>query len=116
MYLPSSFNKLIELAVARRYIKKYNLDDFLEIGNDEELPEQTDDEPTHHTRADIIHDEDDDELEHRPPDPDDDEDLEEDDYGNSPSPDKADHLGEGYFDNGEGDYDDFADVAGGDDD
>ena len=115
MYLPSSFNKLI-VAAARRNIKKYNLDEFLEIGNEEELPDQADDEPTRPNRADIIRDEDDDELEHRPADPDEDEDLDEDDYGNPPSPDKADHLGEGYFDNGEGDYDDYADVAGGDDD
>ena len=48
-------------------------------------------------RGGIIRDEDDDELEHRPPDPDEDKDLEEDDYGNPPSPNKADHLGEDYF-------------------
>jgi len=85
LYLPSSFKKLI-IAVARRHIKKYNLDDFLEAGNDEELLDQTDDEPTRPTRADIIRDEDDDELEQRLPDPDADEDLEEDDYGNLPVP------------------------------
>ena len=99
-------------------IKKYNLDDFLELGNDEELLDQSDDEPTRPTRADIIRDEDDDELEQRPPDPDADEDLEEDDYGTPPAPlslDRNDCLGEDYFDNGEGDYDDFADIGGGDD-
>ena len=113
---PCQLSTLIP-AVAKRQIKKYNLDDFLEVGNDEELLDQTDDEHTRPTRADIIRDVDDDELEHRPPDPDADEDLEEDDYGNLLLPAvAADFAGGAYFDNGEGDFDDYAEAGGGDDD
>jgi hypothetical protein len=62
-------------------MKKYNLDDFLEDSNEDDIPEQTDDEPRGSNKADIIRNEDDDELEPPAPDPDADEDLDEDDYG-----------------------------------
>ena len=91
------------LAGVKRHTKKYNLDDFLEVANEEDIPEPTEDEPKGPNRADIIRNEEDDELEQPGgADPDADEDLDEDDYG------------EDYFDNGEGDFDDYADV--GDDD
>ena len=62
-------------------MKKYNLDDFLQLGNEEENNAQpNDEEAIRPARTEVIYDEDDDELE-RPPDPEADEDLDEDDYG-----------------------------------
>lgn len=84
-------------ASARGTQKKYNLDQFLEVANEDDIPELTEEEPTGPNRADIIRNEDDDELEPALQDPDADEDLDEDDYG------------EDYFDNGEGDHDDYVD-------
>ena len=62
-------------------MKKYNLDDFLEVGNEEDFLEQIEEEPAGPNRADIIRNDDDDDLEPMVRDPDADEDLEEDDYG-----------------------------------
>ena len=64
----------------KRQVKKYNLDNFLDVGNEEENVELSEEEPTRPARADVILDEEDDELE-RPIELDADEDLEEDDYG-----------------------------------
>lgn len=69
------------VALAKRQVKKYNLDDFLELGNEEDIFEQTEDEPNGPKRADVINNDDDDELEPGARDADQDEDLEEDDYG-----------------------------------
>jgi len=65
----------------KRHTKKYNLDDFLEVANEEDIPETTEDEPKGPSRADIIRNDEDDELEQPGADPDADEDLDEDDYG-----------------------------------
>jgi hypothetical protein len=78
---------------------KYNLDDFLEVANEEDIPDQPDEEAKGPTRADIIRNDEDDDLDPALQNEDADEDLEEDDYG------------EDYFDNGEGDFDDYADVG-----
>lgn len=86
-------------ALAKRAIRKYNLDDFLEVTNDEELLEPPDEEPAGPARAEIIRNEDDDELEQGARDDDGDEDLDEDDYGDN------------YFDNGEGEWDEYAEPA-----
>ena len=87
--------------VTKRPQKKYNLDDFLDVANEGEVSQAHQDEEhiAGPQRTDIIRNEDDDEIEQRQEDPDADEDLEEDDYG------------EDYFDNGEGDFDDYADVV-----
>jgi hypothetical protein len=69
------------LATTKRHTKKYNLDDFLEVSNEDDIPEQIDDESKGPNRTDIIRNEDDDDLEPPAPDPDADEDLDEDDYG-----------------------------------
>jgi hypothetical protein len=68
-------------AASKRPRKKYNLDDFLEVANEDDIPEQAEEEHTGPNRADIIRNEDDDELEPALQDPDADEDLDEDDYG-----------------------------------
>jgi hypothetical protein len=70
----------------KRHTKKYNLDDFLEVANEEDIPETTEDEPKGPNRADIIRNDEDDELEQPGADPDADEDLDEDDYGTFLSP------------------------------
>ena len=62
--------------------------------------DQPDEEPTGPARVEIIRNEEDDELEPGARDEDADEDLDEDDYGDN------------YFDNGEGEYDEYAEVAG----
>jgi hypothetical protein len=62
-------------------LRKYNLDDFLEVGNDEDILDQAEDERPGPTRTDIIRKEDDDELEPVGGGSDADEDLDEDDYG-----------------------------------
>jgi DNA-directed RNA polymerase III subunit RPC7 len=90
-------------ALAKRTVRKYNLDDFLDVTNDEELLDIPDDEPTGPVRAEVILNEEDDELEPGARDDDADEDLDEDDYGDN------------YFDNGEAEHDDFAEVGGDDD-
>jgi len=65
----------------QRKVKKYNLDDFLEVANEEDVPDQTEDEPKGPTRSEIIRNDEDDELEPAVQDADADEDLDEDDYG-----------------------------------
>ena len=105
---------MIIVALVKKRIKKYNLDDFLDVANEEDTLEQPENEPVGPQRADIIQDpEEDDELEPGARDADADEDLEEDDYGNYKDKFKL-IVGEDYFDNGEGDYDDYAE--GGDED
>jgi hypothetical protein len=74
------YRRLI-IALAKRQVKKYNLDDFLELGNEEDIFEPTEDEPSGPKRVDVINNDDDDELEPGARDADLDEDLEEDDYG-----------------------------------
>lgn len=75
---------MLIVALAKKQIKKYNLDDFLDVSNEEETLEQPEDEPAGPQKADVIQDPDeDDELEPGARDADADEDLEEDDYGNS---------------------------------
>lgn len=73
-------NHLIVAPIKTR-VKKYNLDDFLEVSNEEDIPDQPEDESKGPARANIIRNEDDDELEPPAPDSDADEDLDEDDYG-----------------------------------
>lgn len=65
----------------KRPVKKYNLDDFLDVSNEDDIPDQPEDELKGPARANIIRNEDDDELEPPAPDSDADEDLDEDDYG-----------------------------------
>jgi hypothetical protein len=98
---------LSDVASAKGPQKKYNLDHFLEVANEDDIPEPTEEEQTGPNRADIIRNEDDDELEPALQDPDADEDLDEDDYGTTPSHSLI--PGEDYFDNGEGDHDDYVD-------
>lgn len=65
----------------QRKVKKYNLDDFLEVANEEDVPDQTEDEPKGPARSEIIRNDEDDELEPAVQDAEADEDLDEDDYG-----------------------------------
>ena len=81
VFLQAIKKRLIS-ASSKTQIKKYNLDDFLEIINEEETFEQPEDEPSDPKRADIIQSDDDDELRQGAQEADGDEDLEEDDYGN----------------------------------
>lgn len=75
---------MLIVALVKKQIKKYNLNDFLDVTNEEETLEQPEDEPAGPRRADIIPDpEEDDELAPGARDADVDEDLEEDDYGDS---------------------------------
>lgn len=69
------------IASAKKPPKRYNLEDFLEVANEDDIPEETEEEPSGPNRTGIIRNDDDDELEPAIQDPDADEDLDEDDYG-----------------------------------
>ena len=74
--------RLTNVAITKRHIRKYNLNDFLDTTNEEELLEvPEEEEPTGPTRVGIIPDEEDDELEPGAQDAEAYEDLDDDDYG-----------------------------------